>query len=189
MAQRNSLECTEAAEPPAPEPPGPAPPQRTSDYYRIDGDLPVRFNNPAWFRGYGTKEAVSMYRTSNQTYGSRAPTVHEMPTTCSGWKVPEQYSQRLSGEERCDGSRQLHHRLRPAGLPPQLQRQQALHLRLSGQGSGASGAGRGVIPAPVPACFPRKCHVFILQKHADAQMCYVLFSFCHGKDANDSTFH
>ncbi|XP_029776614.1 UPF0691 protein C9orf116 homolog isoform X3 [Suricata suricatta] len=81
MAQRNSLECTEAAEPPAPEPPGPAPPQRTSDYYRIDGDLPVRFNNPAWFRGYGTKEAVSMYRTSNQTYGSRAPTVHEMPLT------------------------------------------------------------------------------------------------------------
>lgn len=28
---------------------------------------------------YRTNEAVSMYRTSNQTYGSRAPTVHEMP--------------------------------------------------------------------------------------------------------------
>lgn len=30
-----------------------------------------------------TSEAVSMYRTSNQTYGSRAPTVHEMPVSAS----------------------------------------------------------------------------------------------------------
>ncbi|XP_045418573.1 UPF0691 protein C9orf116 homolog isoform X1 [Lemur catta] len=56
-----------------------APPEKTSDYYRVSEDLPVRFNNPAWFRGYRTKKAASLYRTSNQTYGSRAPTVHEMP--------------------------------------------------------------------------------------------------------------
>ncbi|XP_077630769.1 piercer of microtubule wall 1 protein [Crocuta crocuta] len=83
-ANPGECECVEAAEPPAPElptpePPGPAAPQRTSDYYRIDRDLPARFNNPAWFRGYGTKEAVSVSRTSNQAYGSRAPSVHEMP--------------------------------------------------------------------------------------------------------------
>uniref|UniRef100_M3YKU8 Chromosome 9 open reading frame 116 n=1 Tax=Mustela putorius furo TaxID=9669 RepID=M3YKU8_MUSPF len=53
--------------------------QKTSDCYRVDDDLPARFNNPAWFRGYGTKRAVSVYRTSNAVYGSRAPTVHEMP--------------------------------------------------------------------------------------------------------------
>lgn len=37
------------------EPVGPAaqaPPEKTSDYYRVAEDLPVRFNNPAWFRGY-----------------------------------------------------------------------------------------------------------------------------------------
>ncbi|XP_058549639.1 piercer of microtubule wall 1 protein [Neofelis nebulosa] len=79
MSEANPRECAEAVEPPAPEAPAPAPPKRTSDYYRIDGDLPVRFNNPEWFRGYGTKEPVSVYRTSNQAYGSRAPTVHEMP--------------------------------------------------------------------------------------------------------------
>ncbi|XP_036757350.1 piercer of microtubule wall 1 protein [Manis pentadactyla] len=55
------------------------PPEKTSDYYRVDADLPVRFNNPAWFRGYRTKEPISVYRTSNQAYGSRAPSVHEMP--------------------------------------------------------------------------------------------------------------
>lgn len=29
-----------------------APPEKTSDYYRVSEDLPARFNNPAWFRGY-----------------------------------------------------------------------------------------------------------------------------------------
>nr|XP_035945204.1 UPF0691 protein C9orf116 homolog isoform X3 [Halichoerus grypus] len=128
MSEESPRECAVAAEPGAPTPPAPAPPQRTSDHYRVDEDLPARFNNPAWFRGYGTKEPVSVYRTSNQAYGSRAPTVHEMPTTCSWWNVPEQYFQRLHGEEHCDGSRQLHHLLRPVQLPPQLQRQQAVHL-------------------------------------------------------------
>ncbi|XP_045737990.1 piercer of microtubule wall 1 protein [Mirounga angustirostris] len=79
MSEESPRECAAAAEPGAPAPPAPAPPQRTRDYYRVDEDLPARFNNPAWFRGYGTKEAVSVYRTSNQAYGSRAPTVHEMP--------------------------------------------------------------------------------------------------------------
>lgn len=32
---------------------------------------------------HSTNEAVSMYRTSNQTYGSRAPTAHEMPVSAS----------------------------------------------------------------------------------------------------------
>ncbi|XP_040488108.1 UPF0691 protein C9orf116 homolog isoform X2 [Ursus americanus] len=30
-------------------------------------------------QGWRTKQPVSLYRTSNQAYGSRAPTVHEMP--------------------------------------------------------------------------------------------------------------
>ncbi|XP_074066829.1 piercer of microtubule wall 1 protein [Macrotis lagotis] len=55
--------------------------EKTSDYYRVSHNLPVRFNNPGWFRGYRTKETHPAYRTSNQTYGSRAPTVHEMPKT------------------------------------------------------------------------------------------------------------
>ncbi|XP_016042872.1 piercer of microtubule wall 1 protein [Erinaceus europaeus] len=54
-------------------------PEKTSDYYCVSKDLPARFNNPAWFRGYRSKEPISIYRTSNQTYGNRAPTVHEMP--------------------------------------------------------------------------------------------------------------
>ncbi|KAM7092435.1 piercer of microtubule wall 1 protein isoform 2-T2 [Molossus nigricans] len=136
MSEENPRECAEPAEPPVPpEPPEPAEPpvqaplEKTSDYYRVHEDLPVRFNNPAWFRGYRTKEPASVYRTSNQVYGSRAPTVHEMPTTSSYWNVPEQFFQRLHGEEHRDGPRQPHHLLRPAELPPQLQRQQAVHLQ------------------------------------------------------------
>ncbi|XP_006776587.1 PREDICTED: UPF0691 protein C9orf116 homolog, partial [Myotis davidii] len=75
------VECAapvESAEPPEPEAQPPL--EKTSDYYRVDKDLPARFNHPACFRGYRrTKEPPSVYRTSNQTYGSRAPTVHEMP--------------------------------------------------------------------------------------------------------------
>ncbi|XP_059114986.1 piercer of microtubule wall 1 protein [Peromyscus eremicus] len=75
MSEENPQECTEPLEPKAK-----SAPEKTSDYYRVSEQLPVRFNNPGWFRGYRTNELVSMYRTSNQTYGSRAPTVHEMPT-------------------------------------------------------------------------------------------------------------
>ncbi|XP_016066597.1 PREDICTED: UPF0691 protein C9orf116 homolog isoform X2 [Miniopterus natalensis] len=74
MSEENPRECAEPVEPAAQ-----APLEKTSDYYHVKEDLPVRFNNPAWFRGYRTKEPASVYRTSNQTYGSRAPTVHEMP--------------------------------------------------------------------------------------------------------------
>ncbi|XP_048201798.1 UPF0691 protein C9orf116 homolog [Perognathus longimembris pacificus] len=59
--------------------PGAKAPEKTSDYYHVSQRLPVRFNHPACFQGYSSREAVSVYRTSNQTYGSRAPTVHEMP--------------------------------------------------------------------------------------------------------------
>ncbi|XP_067397703.1 piercer of microtubule wall 1 protein [Emydura macquarii macquarii] len=55
--------------------------QRTSDYYRVSDNLPARFNHPGCFRGYRTSEPHPMYRTTNQTYGSKAPTVHEMPTS------------------------------------------------------------------------------------------------------------
>ncbi|XP_076784460.1 piercer of microtubule wall 1 protein isoform X2 [Arvicanthis niloticus] len=79
MSEEKPQECAEPGEPKA----KPAP-EKTSDYYRISEKLPIRFNNPAWFHGYRTNEAVSMYRTSNQTYGSRAPTVHEMPRTRKG---------------------------------------------------------------------------------------------------------
>ncbi|XP_054440765.1 piercer of microtubule wall 1 protein [Pteronotus mesoamericanus] len=74
MSEENLRECAEPVEPAAQ-----APPLKTSDCYRVSEDLPARFNNPAWFRGYRTKEPVLVYRTSNQAYGGRAPTVHEMP--------------------------------------------------------------------------------------------------------------
>ncbi|XP_054996691.1 piercer of microtubule wall 1 protein [Sorex araneus] len=54
-------------------------PGKTSDYYRVAENLPARFNNPSCFRGYRSKKPVALYRTSNQTYGGQAPTVHEMP--------------------------------------------------------------------------------------------------------------
>ncbi|XP_075415945.1 piercer of microtubule wall 1 protein [Tenrec ecaudatus] len=56
-----------------------APPEKTCDCYHVSADLPARFNNPGWFRGYRSQQPVSVYRTSNQAYGGRAPTVHEMP--------------------------------------------------------------------------------------------------------------
>uniref|UniRef100_A0A672UU45 Piercer of microtubule wall 1 n=1 Tax=Strigops habroptila TaxID=2489341 RepID=A0A672UU45_STRHB len=55
---------------------------RTSDYYRTSGGLPGRFQQPDRFCGYGKPEPHPRYRTTNQTYGSRAPTVHEVPV---GW--------------------------------------------------------------------------------------------------------
>ncbi|XP_072634644.1 piercer of microtubule wall 1 protein isoform X2 [Canis lupus baileyi] len=49
MSEPSPRDCAAAEEPPAPA----GPPPRTSDYYCVDENLPVRFNNPAWFRGYG----------------------------------------------------------------------------------------------------------------------------------------
>ncbi|XP_006028690.1 UPF0691 protein C9orf116 homolog [Alligator sinensis] len=77
MSQGRLLE----AEPPCKKETEQGPSQRTSDYYRVNDSLPARFNHPGWFRGYRTKEPNPLYRTTNQTYGSRAPTVHEMPTS------------------------------------------------------------------------------------------------------------
>ncbi|XP_051949845.1 piercer of microtubule wall 1 protein [Xyrauchen texanus] len=57
---------------------------KTSDVYKVDTNLPNRFNNPECFRGYSKKIINSLYQTTNQTYGSKKPTVHEMPTTFNG---------------------------------------------------------------------------------------------------------
>ncbi|PNI68634.1 C9orf116 isoform 4, partial [Pan troglodytes] len=49
----------------------------------VGGESPVVVSAPLFC--VGTQKAVSVYRTSNQAYGSRAPTVHEMPRVeCSG---------------------------------------------------------------------------------------------------------
>ncbi|KAM5300570.1 piercer of microtubule wall 1 protein [Ctenodactylus gundi] len=85
MSEENPQERAEPVKPKAG-----VPPERTSDFYRVSEHLPVRFNNPSWFRGYRTQQSASVYRTSNQAYGSRAPTVHEMP------KVFYPYSSKFS---------------------------------------------------------------------------------------------
>ncbi|XP_076860339.1 piercer of microtubule wall 2 protein [Brachyhypopomus gauderio] len=56
---------------------------RTSDVYRVSKDLPKRFNHPDCFKGYG-RNVHPLYQTTNQTYGSQKPTVHEMPTSFHG---------------------------------------------------------------------------------------------------------
>ncbi|XP_056395597.1 piercer of microtubule wall 1 protein [Hyla sarda] len=71
------------------EPPGPP---RTGDYYRVQSDLPGRFQQPeTWRGGYRSRARNPLYRTTNQTYGSRPPTVHEMPTTFNG--VSDKFSE------------------------------------------------------------------------------------------------
>ncbi|KAJ8379799.1 hypothetical protein SKAU_G00005770 [Synaphobranchus kaupii] len=57
---------------------------KTSDVYAVDQNLPKRFNNPDCFQGYSKKVINPFYRTTNQTYGGRKPTVHEMPTAFHG---------------------------------------------------------------------------------------------------------
>ncbi|VDI05659.1 Hypothetical predicted protein [Mytilus galloprovincialis] len=57
---------------------------KTSEYYKTDEHLPQRFDNPGWFQGYGGKQQHPMYRTSGQDYGSRVPTVHNMPKSFHG---------------------------------------------------------------------------------------------------------
>ncbi|KAJ8392727.1 hypothetical protein AAFF_G00072110 [Aldrovandia affinis] len=59
-------------------------PVKTSDVYTVDQNLPKRFNNPDCFQGYSKKNTHPFYRTTNQTYGARKPTVHEMPTAFHG---------------------------------------------------------------------------------------------------------
>ncbi|KAG8518637.1 UPF0691 protein [Galemys pyrenaicus] len=100
MSQEGPPERAEPAEPAA-RPPAP-PAEKTSDFYRVSEDLPARFNNPACFRGYGSRERASVYRTSNQDYGSRAPTVHEMP------KVFYPNSSKFSRQRAAGGVSQSH---------------------------------------------------------------------------------
>ncbi|KAG1972076.1 UPF0691 protein C9orf116 homolog [Pimephales promelas] len=57
---------------------------KTSDVYNVDKNLPARFNNPECFRGYSQKKINPLYQTTSQTYGSKKPTVHEMPTIFKG---------------------------------------------------------------------------------------------------------
>ncbi|XP_007229159.2 piercer of microtubule wall 1 protein [Astyanax mexicanus] len=57
---------------------------RTSDFYRVKPNLPKRFNHPEKLRGYSKKTLHPLYQTTNQTYGSKKPTVHEMPTAFHG---------------------------------------------------------------------------------------------------------
>ncbi|XP_067826110.1 piercer of microtubule wall 1 protein-like [Heptranchias perlo] len=59
-------------------PPAPA---RTSQYYRVHPGVPERFEHPDCFKGYRSLKINPIYRTTNQTYGSDSPTVHEMPTS------------------------------------------------------------------------------------------------------------
>ncbi|XP_067087672.1 piercer of microtubule wall 1 protein-like [Osmerus mordax] len=58
--------------------------RKTSDVYRVNPNLPTRFNNPDCFHGYSKKTIHPLYQTSNQIYGSKRPTVHEMPTRFHG---------------------------------------------------------------------------------------------------------
>ncbi|KAK3566169.1 hypothetical protein QTP86_028435 [Hemibagrus guttatus] len=57
---------------------------KTSEVYRVNENLPKRFNNPDCFKGYSKKTVHPLYQTTNQTYGSKRPTVHEMPTSFYG---------------------------------------------------------------------------------------------------------
>jgi len=53
--------------------------ERTCDLYPIDEKLPTRFNNPAWFKGYGCEKAVHpFYVTTTQDYGRFSPNPHTM---------------------------------------------------------------------------------------------------------------
>ena len=56
--------------------------QKTSDFYARDGQLPKRFEDPSSQKGYGAGMKQNLlYRTSNSTYGSRQPTVHDVPVS------------------------------------------------------------------------------------------------------------
>lgn len=53
--------------------------QRTCDLYPIDANLPSRFNNPLWFKGYGCESPTHpFYVTTTQDYGRFSPNPHTM---------------------------------------------------------------------------------------------------------------
>ncbi|NWS85635.1 CI116 protein, partial [Toxostoma redivivum] len=56
--------------------------------------VPRRFQELTLCRGYGQPPAHPRFRTANQTYGSRAPTVHELPN--SFHTMPHKFSDHLS---------------------------------------------------------------------------------------------
>ncbi|XP_077140903.1 piercer of microtubule wall 1 protein [Ranitomeya variabilis] len=90
QAQVISVQLEDTMSDPA-EPQAPTSP-KTSDYYRVQPDLPARFNHPdTWRGGYRSKPGNPLYRTTNQTYGNKPPTVHEMPTTFNG--VSDKFSE------------------------------------------------------------------------------------------------
>ena len=54
-------------------------PPKTEEYYQIQKGLPDRFNVPSLVKGYESKPQHPMYKTTNNEYGSRGPSVHEAP--------------------------------------------------------------------------------------------------------------
>lgn len=53
--------------------------QRTCDLYPIDANLPSRFNNPLWFKGYGCERPTHpFYVTTTADYGRFSPNPHTM---------------------------------------------------------------------------------------------------------------
>ncbi|XP_071816516.1 piercer of microtubule wall 1 protein-like [Apostichopus japonicus] len=64
--------------------------ERTSDYYKTQ-TIPDRFEHPESFQGYNNKAQHIMYITTNMKYGSKAPTVHTVPTSfhCKSQKFTE----------------------------------------------------------------------------------------------------
>ncbi|PAA72761.1 hypothetical protein BOX15_Mlig025973g1, partial [Macrostomum lignano] len=66
---------------------------KTSEYYAVQ-NIPDRFDNPDWFKGYGNVKPVHpMYRTTASDYGKMSPTVHTMPTTFH--PVSQTFSEKL----------------------------------------------------------------------------------------------
>ncbi|XP_066896195.1 piercer of microtubule wall 1 protein isoform X3 [Kogia breviceps] len=59
MSEEDLQGCVEQEEPKAK-----APPEKTSDYYRVSEDLPARFNNPTWFRGYRQVAVGGMFQNN-----------------------------------------------------------------------------------------------------------------------------
>ncbi|NXC08373.1 CI116 protein, partial [Orthonyx spaldingii] len=55
--------------------------------------VPRRFQELTFYRGYGHPPVHPRFRTSNQSYGSRAPTVHELPN--SFHSIPHKFSDHL----------------------------------------------------------------------------------------------
>ncbi|KAA0200514.1 Zinc finger HIT domain-containing protein 1 [Fasciolopsis buskii] len=51
---------------------------KTSDYYKVAENLPIKFNEPDLFHGYDRPPGNPLYRTTNSEYGRLKPNVHTM---------------------------------------------------------------------------------------------------------------